>query len=308
MSGPLRLAYHPLYSDGISAEARFPRRRYRLVREGLAPLVEAGQIELIEPSPVSNADLLRVHDPDYVEAFFTGRLSPAAMRRIGLRPWTEHFAHRTRVLVGGTLAALDALVAGAPAAGNLAGGTHHAHRDKGGGYCVFNDLAVAAALALDVHGYERVFVVDLDVHHGDGTASIFADDPRVTTLSVHGRKNYPAQKPPSDYDLALEDETSDADYLAHLERLLPRLLSAHQPDLILFQAGVDALAEDRLGRLSLTRAGLAARNALVLSQAALHRSPLLIAMGGGYGEPLEASIAAHVDVYRQAAESVHPSG
>lgn len=300
----LQLTYSPLYSEGISTQARFPRLRYRLVREALEPAVRAGRIGLVEPRPIALEDLARAHSPEYIAAFLEGTLTPAMQRRIGLRPWKPEFVPRTLLLVGGTLAALEELAGGARYAGNLAGGTHHAHRERGGGFCVFNDIAVAARCALERFGFRQVLVVDLDVHQGDGTASIFADEPRVTTLSLHGKRNYPARKPPSDYDLAFEDDASDAEYLAALGELLPEVFAAHCPDLVIYQAGVDALAEDSLGRLALSQAGLATRNRLVLDLADAHACPVLITMGGGYAEPLQASIEAHAEVFLEAARRI----
>lgn len=303
----LRLAYSPIYSEGISPSARFPRERYVLVRAALAPAVARGQIEIVAPRPIERAELLRAHTAAYVSDFFAGTLSEAAQRRIGLRPWKPEFVPRTQILMGGSLAALEELVAGARYAGNLAGGTHHAHADQGGGFCVFNDVAVCARAALEVHGYRQVLVVDLDVHHGDGTATIFADEPRVTTLSFHGRRNYPARKPPSDYDLTFEDDVTDGDYLGTLDRVLPEVFATHHPDLVIYQAGVDALAEDTLGRLALSQAGLATRNRIVYDLAEANDCPVLILMGGGYAEPLSASAEAHAEVFLEAARRSDPS-
>ena len=298
----LHLAYSPLYSEGISPDARFPRARYARVRERLEPARAAGRIAFHEPEPIDAADLWRAHDVDYVRAFLEGTLPAREVRRIGIRPWTASFVERVLRLTGGTLSALQALARGARIAGNVAGGTHHAHHAQGGGYCVFNDLAIAARMALDELGWGRVLVVDLDVHHGDGTAALFADEPRVHTLSFHARLNFPRDKPPSDRDVAFEDGTRDAEYLAALELELPRALEASRPDLILFQAGVDALEADSLGRLSLTRLGLQARNRLVFAAAAEAGCPLLLTMGGGYGKPLEASLEAHADLFLAASE------
>jgi acetoin utilization deacetylase AcuC-like enzyme len=297
----LELTYSPLYSEGISSKARFPRDRYRLVREALEPAVRAGSIALRHPRPVSVDELVRVHDPAYVAAFLDGRLSEVEQRRIGLRPWTQAFVERALMLTGATLVALEAIAGGADVAGNLAGGTHHAFRDRGGGYCVFNDIALAARGAFDDHGFGRVLVVDLDVHQGDGTAALLADEPRAFTLSFHGRKNFPSRKQVSDRDEAFEDGASDAAYLERLREVLPKVVEDHRPDLVVYQAGVDGLAEDTLGRLALTRAGLAERNRIVFAEARRRGCPVLITMGGGYADPLEASVAAHADVYLEAA-------
>lgn len=298
----LRLAYSELYSEGISPDARFPRARYARVRELLEPARVDGRLSFVEPEPVDVAELWRVHDADYVRAFCEGTLPAKEQRRIGIRPWTGRFVERVLRLTGGTLSALQALADGARVAGNVAGGTHHAHHAQGGGYCVFNDIALAARIALDELGWGRVLVVDLDVHHGDGTAALFADEPRVHTLSFHARLNYPRNKPPSDRDVAFEDGTRDAEYLARLEDELPRALEAARPDLIVYQAGVDALEADTLGRLSLSREGLQARNDRVFAAARHAGCPLLLTMGGGYGDPLEASVQAHADLFLGAAE------
>lgn len=297
----LRLAYSPLYAEGISSSARFPRQRYVLVREAVESAVQRGQIEVVAPRPITREELLRVHTPEYVQGFYEGTLSAAVQRRIGLRPWKPEFVRRTELLMGGSLAALEELASGARYAGNMAGGTHHAHADQGGGFCVFNDVAVCAQAAIEVHGFRQVLVIDLDVHHGDGTATIFRDEPRVTTLSFHGKRNYPARKPPSDRDVTFEDETRDAEYIETLLNVLPELFQTHHPDLVIYQAGVDALAEDTLGRLSLSQAGLATRNRIVYDQAEAHDCPVLVLMGGGYADPLSASAEAHAEVFLEAA-------
>jgi len=297
----LRLAYSPLYTQGISPSARFPRQRYVMVREALEPAVQRGQVELIPPRSIKREELLRVHTPGYVQGFYEGTLSEAVQRRIGLRPWKPEFVQRTELLMGGSLAALEELAAGARYAGNMAGGTHHAHAHQGGGFCVFNDVAVTAQTAISVLGFRQVLVIDLDVHHGDGTATIFEREPRVTTLSLHGRRNYPARKPPSDYDVTFEDETGDAEYTETLLEVLPELFQTHHPDLVIYQAGVDALAEDTLGRLALSQAGLATRNRIVYDQAEAHDCPVLILMGGGYADPLSSSAEAHAEVFLEAA-------
>src|SRR5690554_4766832 len=250
------------------------------------------------PSPALDSRQLQVaHDRDYVESFLAGTLDRRAMRRIGL-PWSEAFVERVRTSMGGTLmAAYAALEVGI--GGNLAGGTHHAHRASGGGFCVFNDLAIAALTLIEERRVRRVAIVDLDVHQGDGSATILADTPEVFTLSVHCEKNYPFRKPPSDLDVPLPQGCDDATYLEALEEAM-EVVWNHRPDLVLFQAGVDPLAEDSLGRMNLTLAGLHDRDHRVLSQAHARAVPVAMALGGGYARPIDPSVEAYLQTYRVA--------
>jgi acetoin utilization deacetylase AcuC-like enzyme len=294
------LFHSEVYTGALHPEARFPRMRYRLLREALLEPVASGVLALVEPPRAAREDALLAHDPAYVDAFLEGRLDADAERRIGLRPWTPAIVDRTLAILGGTLAATRLALAGAPATGNAAGGTHHAHRSFGSGYCIFNDIAVGARLALR-EGVSRVLVIDLDVHQGDGTAAIFADEPRVVTFSMHAEKNFPFRKQASDLDVGLPDGLDDDGYLAALEAHLDAILDAARPELVFYQAGVDALAEDKLGRLNLTREGLRRRNQRVYAALAERGLPVVILMGGGYAEPLARSVEAHADVFLQAA-------
>ena len=219
-------------------------------------------------------------------------------RRIGLRPWLPTIVPRTLRIVGATLAATRDAIATGSGAGNLAGGTHHAHHAAGSGYCIFNDIAVAARVALAEHGLERVLVVDLDVHQGDGTATIFADDPRVFTWSVHCAENFPFRKQRSDLDCPVPEGSGDGPYLEALETHLDRLLDSQRPQLVFFQGGVDPLQTDKLGRLNVSRAGLQRRNARVLSALRERAVPHVVVMGGGYGAPLSDSIDCHADLFQ----------
>ena len=280
------------YSDHHVVELppkhRFPMGKYARVREGVAAL----PVELVAAAPATRDEVLRVHDAAYVDAFLAGTLDPRMMREIGL-PWSESLVARTLGSAGGTLAAVrDAL--GTGIAGNLAGGTHHAHRAKGSGFCVFNDLAIAAADAL-AH-VDRVLVFDADVHQGDGTAEIFAAEPRVFTCSIHGKHNFPFRKMVSDLDVELADGADDAAYIDAIHRAWDQAMR-FAPQLVLYQAGVDPLAEDTLGRLAVTPAGLAARDRFVLGATRATGTPIALTLGGGYAKPLEASIAAHVQTY-----------
>jgi acetoin utilization deacetylase AcuC-like enzyme len=246
--------------------------------------------------PVPQAALERVHDGAYVEAFLSSTLAPKAVRRIGF-PSSDALVARTLASAEGTRrAAWDALAVGVGA--NLAGGTHHASRSEGSGYCIFNDIAVAAAELLAEGAAHRVLVLDLDVHQGDGTARIFEGDDRVFTCSVHGAKNFPFRKARSDLDVPLADDTGDAAYLGVLEDLLPAVLDRARPDVVFYQAGVDALADDRLGRLALGVDGIEARDRAVFAWARRHGLPLVLTLGGGYADPIDRSLDAHVRTYR----------
>lgn len=300
--------YSPLYTAGLSEEARFPKQRYRLTEAELR--ARRAPVEIRRSPRATRADALEAHAPSYVDAFLEGRLDSARARRIGLTPWTEQIRARTLELLGGSLAAFEAVRAGAEIAGNLGGGTHHAHRADGSGYCVFNDLAVIARRALRTGFARRVLVLDLDVHQGDGTASILASEPRATTISVHCRANFPFRKARSDVDIPLPPGVTDAAYLRLLAAKLPGWLDRFDPDLVLYQAGVDALAVDALGRLALTPAGLRARNDHVYRAVwSERRVPIVVTMGGGYGRPIEASVPSLADVFDQAARwlAAHPA-
>jgi acetoin utilization deacetylase AcuC-like enzyme len=295
--------YHDLYGRSLHPEARFPRERYWMVREAWDGRGLSRRAQLQTPEPATAAALLLAHDDDWVRRFLEGGLTDAEVRRIGFRPWTPFFVERTLTIMGGTLGALQALHAGAPVAGNLAGGTHHAFRAHGEGYCVFNDLALAARMAQANFGWRRVLILDLDVHQGNGTAALFAHDPDVYTVSVHGARNYPFRKQVSDHDVELPDGATDADLMRVLDRHLETWLLQSRPDVVFYQAGVDSLQGDRLGRLAHTRDGLQARNRRVYEAVQQWGCPLLVTMGGGYGVDIRTSVEAHVDVYQQAIDA-----
>jgi len=270
---------------------KFPLGKYDRIHAALA---RDHADKLMLGAPASVDDLLLVHDPAYVRAVRDGTLETAAVRRLGF-PWSESLVVRATRSVGGTLAALS-WAAAHGAAGHIAGGTHHAFRDRGEGFCVFNDIAVAVAVARRDHGLTRAAIVDLDVHQGNGTAAIFEGDRDVFTLSVHAAKNYPFHKEQSSLDVGLPDGCDDATYLAALRPALEQV-EAHGPDILFYQAGVDCLAGDRLGRMNLTHAGLAQRDAAVMDLAKRLGVPVVVTLGGGYGRDIEASVRAHVGVY-----------
>jgi acetoin utilization deacetylase AcuC-like enzyme len=260
-------------------------------------LTASGAFQFHPAPPADPAEIELAHDPAYVRSVIDGSVDPRIMRRIGF-PWSEQLVRRTLASVGGTLAAArDAMSTGF--GGNLAGGTHHAFRAEGSGFCVFNDLAVAIQMLRREGLAARAAVVDLDVHQGDGTASIFEHDPEVLTVSIHGENNFPFRKQRSRIDVALPDGTGDAEYLEHVPRVLAQVIS-FRPQVIFYQAGVDALAGDRLGRLALTESGLEVRDRLVLESANQYAIPLVVTMGGGYAEPIQRAAAAHAQTFLMA--------
>ena len=292
--------YHPLYTDGIHPEARFPRDRYQRLLDRFETTGASQAMRITQPQPVDTSLLMLAHDADYVDRFLAGELSDKEEKRIGLTPWTPAMIERTLVLMGGAVEATEHAVQTGGFAGNMAGGTHHAHRDFGSGYCVFNDLAVCALHALEHLGVERVAIVDLDVHQGDGTATILADEPRACTISVHCSTNFPFRKSVSDHDLPVPPESGDAVYLNTVREALD-LCEAFEPDLILYQAGVDGLEADALGKLNVSREGMRQRNLLVFEAAEALGVPLVVFMGGGYAKPIDASLDAFYDLFTDAA-------
>jgi acetoin utilization deacetylase AcuC-like enzyme len=264
----------------LPAGHRFPMSKYRLLRARVE--AELAQCIVVQEAPqVSEADLLRVHEPAYVQRVLQGTLSAAEQREIGF-PWSELMVQRSLRSAGATLAAARIALEGDGVAANLAGGTHHAYAHKGSGFCVFNDAAIAIR-ALQADGsITHAAVIDLDVHQGNGTAAIFAGEASVFTLSMHGDKNFPFRKEQSCLDVALPDGTGDRDYLKALDDALASLWQHFTPDLIIYLAGADPYEHDRLGRLKLTQAGLLARDKRVM-QAALDRGiPIAVTMAGGY--------------------------
>jgi len=253
----------------------------------------------ILPAPLANVEeICEAHDSEYVRQFLHGELPAAAVRRIGF-PWSPALVLRTLASVGGALAATDA-ARESGFGGALMGGTHHAFWGEGSGFCVFNDIAVSIA-GLRMRGWGwRVAVIDLDVHQGDGTALLFAEDPDVLTLSFHGQNNFPFRKQVSKIDVAFGDGTGDEEYLAKLDQVLPRVWE-FRPDFVFYQSGVDGLREDKLGKLSLTHAGLEERDRRVMTAARSYGKPFVLLLGGGYAEPIEATVQANTNTYRMAA-------
>jgi acetoin utilization deacetylase AcuC-like enzyme len=291
-----RLFYTDQHVLPLPPAHRFPLDKYRLLRE----MLEADGSFTLQPAPLAEiATIELIHDPEYVRPFIEGRLSESAIRRIGF-PWSQGLVQRTLASVGSTLAATEEALAWGWG-GTLAGGTHHAFRAEGSGYCVFNDVAVAIAWLRSTSKVHRAAVVDLDVHQGDGTAEIFRDDPDVLTLSVHCKINFPFRKQISRIDVELEAGTEDASYLDTLAETLPQVAD-FRPEIIFYQSGVDGLAQDRLGKLSLTHAGLKERDRRVVRLAKSLRVPLVVTLGGGYAEPISLTVEAHANTFRTAYE------
>lgn len=278
---------------------RFPMQKYQMLRHQVSGIPG---VVLQEAPAASDSQLLLIHDPVYLQQLIHGTLEPRAQREIGFA-WSLAMVERSRRSVGATIAACRAALSEGVAV-NLAGGTHHAYRHKGSGFCVFNDTAVAARVIqreLDQRNF-KIGVIDLDVHQGDGTASIFANDPTVYTLSLHGQNNFPFRKQLSKLDVGLPDGCDDTTYLQALDAALLTLESQFQPQLLIFLAGADPHEGDRLGRMKLTKAGLKARDEQVFDFARRHRLPLAISMAGGYGTDIATTVAIHLQTVQGAAE------
>jgi acetoin utilization deacetylase AcuC-like enzyme len=285
----LKIFYTDHYVLPLPDGHRFPMQKYSLLRERVAgsPL-GAG---LTDPRAATDAEILRAHEAGYVARVATGTLAPVEVRRIGF-PWSPAMVERSRRSSGATLEACRAALADGIAV-NLAGGTHHAFRDRGEGYCVFNDSAIAALAMQAERRARRVVVIDCDVHQGNGTAAILADDPSVFTFSIHGANNFPFAKEKSDLDVELPDGTGDDTYLEALRHGLDSALGRARPDLAIYLAGADPYEDDRLGRLALSKGGLRQRDRLVLETLAHWGIPAAVTMAGGYARRIEDTVDIH---------------
>ncbi len=291
--------YSDTYTFPLPDGHRFPVEKYRLLREFLLKEQILEPEELREANPVTIETLLHAHTEEYVHSFFEGTTDRKIIRRIGL-PWSKELVQRSLASVGGTLAAgRCALTEGI--AGNLAGGTHHAFRDRGEGYCVFNDIAVAGCTLLQEKAIRRFAVIDLDVHQGNGTAAILQNESSAFTFSMHGKNNFPFHKVASTLDLDLDDNTGDEEYLSLLRHALPHVMSFN-PDIIFYQAGVDVLAVDSLGKLALTHEGVKERDRLVISTVLERSIPLVLTLGGGYAKPIRETVRAYAGTWEIAKE------
>ena len=277
---------------------KFPMAKYSRLRERILAKGIVSPEDLHEAPAASWEDLRLVHDAAYVDAVANGTVAPEIQRRIGF-PWSAAMVERSRRSVGATIAAARAALDDGVSA-NLAGGTHHAFADRGEGFCVFNDVAVAIRVLQRDHHASRIAVVDLDVHQGNGTASIFAGDDSVFTFSMHGEKNFPFKKETSDLDVALPDGTGDGDYLAALRLHLEAVLNHHRPDFVFYLAGADPFEGDRLGRLKLTVDGLRTRDEMVLGTCSKRALPVAVSMSGGYANDVDAIVTIHANTIRAA--------
>ncbi|HEY9855089.1 MAG TPA: histone deacetylase [Stenomitos sp.] len=300
----MRACFHPDYTIPLPPGHAFPMEKYRAL---YALLLEEGLLspeDVLEPGEADWSDLALAHSPAYLERLRTGTMDPKEIRRLGF-PWSPRVLRRARLAVQGTLnATMLALQDGIAA--NLAGGTHHAFADHGEGFCLLNDMAVAIRVWQRSGWIRRALIVDLDVHQGNGNAALFADDPSVYTFSMHGAKNYPFQKPPSDQDVALPDGCRDAEYLEALAEHLPRAFDAARPDVVYYLAGVDPVAGDRFGRLAMSPAGLAARDRLVLETTRTEGVPVVLLLSGGYAASAAETARLHAITHRVARDVYAP--
>ena len=294
----MRLFYTGAFVLPLPPGHRFPMRKYALLREHLLASGEFSTADFVTPPAANDEELCRAHDAAYVGRVCRGELSDTELKRIGF-PWSPEMVERSRRSAGATLAACRAALAEGCAA-NLAGGTHHAHADHGEGFCVFNDAAIAAR-AMQAEGrIERIAVVDCDVHQGNGTATILKGDESIFTFSIHGARNFPFEKESSDLDIELADDTGDDAYLAALSRGLDQVFACSHPQLVIYLAGADPYRGDRLGRLSLSMPGLAARDTMVLNACRERSIPVVLAMAGGYAEPIDDTVSIHATTIRTA--------
>lgn len=295
----LKIAFSPVYVLPLPARHRFPMEKYELVPEQLLYEGTVTEENFFTPTPVSREDLELTHSKDYVDRVLRKDLTKKEIRNIGY-PMSQQLVDRERVITGGTYECVE-YARKYGIAMNVSGGTHHAFYDRGGGFCIFNDVAVTANLLLRENPGLRILILDLDVHQGDGTASLMQHEPRVFTLSVHGAKNYPVRKEMSDWDIALEDQTADEEYLQVIENTLRDLPKHFTPDFVLYICGADVLESDRLGRLSLSVAGVRQRDRMVLNHFYDQNIPLIGTLGGGYSHRLAELVETHANTFRIAA-------
>lgn len=292
-----RLFYSPYYYADIGENHVFPIKKFELVRDRLLAEGTLQPEEISEPQPAAFEDVCLVHTPDYVTRLIDGELTAKEVRKLGL-PWSKSLVRRSFLATSGTTsAARHALQTGAVAS-NLAGGTHHAFPDRGEGFCVLNDVAVAIRVLQKEKLAERFLIVDCDVHQGNGTAFIFQNDAAVFTFSMHGAKNYPLHKEKSSLDIELADGTKDTEFLEILNEALPRVFLRHDPDIVFYLGGADPFEKDKLGRLKLTKEGLMRRDEMVLQFAREREVPIVTTMSGGYALDINDTVEIHANTIR----------
>jgi acetoin utilization deacetylase AcuC-like enzyme len=294
----LKIALSPIFAHPLPEGHRFPMEKYSLLPEQLLFEGTVTESNFFIPQPLDDELILTTHENSYLTRLKNLELSKAEIRAIGF-PLSMPLIEREICIAGGSVqAARYAKEFGIGM--NVAGGTHHAFSNRGEGFCILNDLAITANYLLKYKIARKVLILDLDVHQGNGTATLFCDNPLVFTFSMHGEKNYPHRKESSDLDIGLADGTDDATYMSILDLNLKRVMDLEQPDFILYQSGVDVLETDQLGRLSLTLAGVHARDRLVLSTARAQGIPIMCCMGGGYSKRIRDIVDAHTQVFRLA--------
>lgn len=292
------IAFDPIYVLPLPERHRFPMEKYDLLPKQLIHEGTCDETDFFSPSPATDLVVKAIHEPEYVDRLKAMDLSASEIRKNGF-PISNQLVDREFIIAGGTIeGCLKAYDTGI--ALNIAGGTHHAYRDHGEAFCLLNDQAIAAQFLLDQKLANKILIIDLDVHQGNGTAKIFEVEDRVFTFSMHGKKNYPFKKERSDLDIALEDQTTDDTFLKILEKTLPDLILKTKPDFIFYLSGVDVLATDRLGRLGMTLEGCKKRDQIVLTLCKKNEIPFQCSMGGGYSKEIKLIIEAHANTYRVA--------
>ncbi|GAK86560.1 histone deacetylase/AcuC/AphA family protein [Vibrio ponticus] len=301
------IVYHPIYSKlDLPAEHRYPISKYQLLHQALLERQQQdhnwlAQFSIVEPSALSIEQVQKVHSPDYIQALFSNQLPAAKMRRIGF-PWSEQLIERTLTSAGGTCLSVELAIEHGIAI-HLSGGYHHAHYDFGSGFCLINDLVLAAKRALEFPQIDKVLIIDSDVHHGDGTATLCANEDDIVTLSFHCDKNFPAKKPHSDIDIALARETGDLEFLDHFYSVVQTAVNLHRPDLIIYDAGVDIHIDDELGYFNVSTQGLYQRDCFLLRLAQQQGLPIACVVGGGYRSVHQELVPMHMQLLNAAFDS-----
>lgn len=296
----LKIAYSPIYKYQLPEGHRFPMLKYELIPEQLLYEGTLTEDHFFHPEPLTEEVILWTHSEEYWNKLKNLELSPREIRKIGFPVRKDLIVRGTHISQGTIDCCHYAIEHGVSM--NVAGGTHHSFRDRGEGFCLLNDFAIASNYLLNKEIVQKILIVDLDVHQGNGTASIFENDPRVFTFSMHGAKNYPTQKENSDLDIGLPDKAEDELFLSTLKNTLPRLIDEVEPDIILYLSGVDIIASDKLGRLNITREGCKERDQFVLENCKKNNIPVAISMGGGYSPKIADIVEAHANTFRMAQE------
>ena len=295
----IKIAWAPIYHHPLPDNYRFPMAKYSLLPEQLLYEGTLTRDQIIHPTLLQEERILRTHSAEYWQQLKDLTLPGKAQRKIGF-PLSQQLIDRERTICQGTVDLAIHALTHESAGLNVAGGTHHAYYDRGEGFCILNDIIIGAHHIIDFHGLERILVIDLDVHQGNGTAVLAHGDPRIYTFSMHGAKNYPYHKETSDLDIPLEDFTGDDIYLSTLEDALEKLFKTVQPEFVFFQSGVDVLQGDKLGRMGLTLQGCKRRDELVFEYCKEHLTPVVAVMGGGYSPEIKTIIEAHANTFRMA--------